>query len=77
MAKVWEDDDNGGRDDWDESKAGPEYWMHKRAKYRKKNLSRCLKCSMKQELRLDDDGIWAICLNSKCNYVENIMNWKV
>ena len=76
MSKVFDDNDDDERPEFDESQSGPEYWMHKKERFTPK-LSRCIKCNMKQELCLDDDGVWAICLNSKCDYVENIIDWKV
>ncbi len=60
--------------EFDESRAGPEYWMHKRD-YAKRKLSQCLKCGIKQQLQLDDVGVYAVC--PKCDYRELIIKWKV
>lgn len=77
MAQVYDNDDDNDEPEFDESQCGPEYWLNKHAKYRNKQLSRCLKCGMKQELLVDDDGVWSICPNAKCKYYEAIINWKV
>jgi hypothetical protein len=79
MAQYWSDpeEDDDDVNDFDESKAGPEYWMHKREKYTRKSYARCLKCGMKQELFVDQTGVYAVCPNKRCEYQEVITEWKV
>lgn len=76
MAQTWKDDDDEPGE-FDESRAGPEYWMHKREKYTKKHFSRCIKCGMKQTLLVDDTGAHGVCPNKRCGYREVIVEWKV
>jgi len=74
---VWQEDSNDDEPhEFDESRAGPEYWMHKR-EFAKRKLSQCLKCGVKQILEVDDEGVWAFCPNKRCGYVEVIIDWKV
>lgn len=40
-------------------------------------LSRCLRCFHVQELSIESDGLYGICVNKQCQYKEQIVHgWK-
>jgi len=75
VAQDWEDLEDDVNE-FDESQAGPEYWMHKR-EFAKRKLSQCVKCGVKQLLAINDNGAYAVCPSKLCAYRELIIEWKV
>ena len=74
---VWDEEPNDGKPEFDPDKAGPEYHMYKKRAHREHGpLSRCLICNMPQVLRVYPDGVYGLCLNKKCYYVELILEFE-